>query len=68
MGKAAINEILQRIDELSDEDRTELEEKLTDRFERQWRTEAQEVRRIARERGIGQAEIDRAVRELRRGE
>jgi hypothetical protein len=67
MGKA-VDEILQRIDQLSDEDRCALEEKLTDRFERQWRSDAKEARRIARERGIGQAEIDQAVRELRRGE
>lgn len=68
MGKAAVDEILQRIDQLNDEDRCALEEKLTDRFEREWRAQAQEARRVARERGIGQAEIDQAVRELRRGE
>lgn len=68
MGKASVDEILQRIDELSDEDRSMLEEKLSDRFEQQWRAEAEEARRMARARGIGQAKVDRAVRELRRGE
>src|SRR5262249_18387384 len=68
MANAAIDEILQGSAQLRDGDRGAREKKPTDRFEREGRAEAQDARRHAAERGIGQAEIDQAVRELRRGE
>jgi len=63
----AIQEILDRIERLPEEDRLLLEEELAHRAEAEWKEAAQEARRIARERGIDQAAIDRAVRELRYG-
>ena len=61
----AVQEILERIEQLPEEDRLILEERLAERAEVEWRREAESARRIAREQGVDQAAIDRAVQELR---
>jgi hypothetical protein len=61
----AIREILHRIEQLPEEDRLLLEERLTEIAEAEWKREAELARRIARERGLDQAAIDQAIRELR---
>jgi hypothetical protein len=61
----AVREILERIDQLSESDRLVFEERLAERAEAEWRCEAESARRAAHERGIDQATIDRAIREMR---
>ena len=61
----AVQEILERIEQLPEEDLLILEERLAERAEAEWRREAESARRIAQEQGIDQAAIDRAVQELR---
>jgi hypothetical protein len=66
MSHSAVQEILQRIQELPDEERLLLEARLAELAEDEWRQAAAEARRAARARGIDQAAIDRAIEELRR--
>jgi hypothetical protein len=61
----AVREILHRIEQLPEEDRLLLEERLTEIAEAEWKREAEHARRIARERGLDQAAIDQAIRDLR---
>ena len=61
----AVREILHRIGELPEEDRLILEVRLTEIAEAEWKREAEDARRIARERGLDQAAIDQAIRDLR---
>ncbi len=61
----AVQEILQRIQQLPEQDRLLLEEYLAQLAEAEWKREAQEARRLAREKGIDQAAIDRAVENVR---
>jgi hypothetical protein len=61
----AVQEILQRIQELPEDDRLLLEERLTEIAEVEWKCEAEHARRIARERGLDQAAIDQAIHDLR---
>jgi len=61
----AVREILQRIEQLPEEDRLVLEERLTEIAEADWKREAENARRIARERGLDQAAIDQAIRDIR---
>jgi hypothetical protein len=63
----AVQEILQRIQELPEEDRLVLEQHLAQRAEAEWKREAEEARRVARQKGIDQAAIDRAVEKARYG-
>lgn len=64
---SAVQDILQRIDQLPTEDRRELETLLAQKTEAEWRHAAIEARLAARERGIDQAAIDRAVEKVRHG-
>jgi hypothetical protein len=64
---AAVKEIIDRIDQLPDDDRWLLEEHLAQQAEAEWRREAGEARRLAALRGIDQAAIDRAVEKVRYG-
>jgi len=66
MSQSAVQEILQRIQELPDEERLLLEARLAELAEDEWRQATAEARRTARARGIDQAAIDRAIEELRR--
>jgi hypothetical protein len=61
----AVQEILERIEQLPEEDRLVLEERLAEITEADWKREAESARRIARERGIDQVAIDRAIHDLR---
>ena len=61
----AVLEILQRIQQLPDDDRLLLEERLAEIAESEWKREAVVARRIARERGLDQAAIDQAVHDVR---
>jgi hypothetical protein len=65
MSEITVLEILDRIQKLPEEDRLLLEERLAVLAATEWKREAEEVRRIARERGLDQAAIDRAVEEVR---
>ena len=63
----AVQDILQRIDRLSPEDRLELDEQLVRQVEVDWKKEAEVARQLARQRGIDQTAIDRAVEQARYG-
>ena len=65
MSHVTVDEILQRIEQLPEEDRILLEQRLAQRVEAQWRRAAEEARLVAGEKGIDQATIDQAVRDLR---
>ncbi len=53
---AAVQEILNQINRLSEADRLLLED---------WERQAADVRRLANERGIDQAAVDNAIEDLR---
>ncbi|MCI0640729.1 MAG: hypothetical protein L0Y72_24305 [Gemmataceae bacterium] len=61
----AVHEILQRIQELPEEDRLLLEEQLAQQADAEWKRAADEARRLARQKGIDQAAIGRAVENVR---
>lgn len=61
----AVQEVLQRIEQLPEEDRLVLEERLAEWAEAEWKREAESARQVARERGLDQAAIDQAIEELR---
>ena len=63
----AVDEIMRRIEELSEEERLLLQERLTALLESEWRREAEAARNQARERGIDQTTIDRVIDEFRYG-
>lgn len=62
----AVHEILERIQSLPADERLLLEDQLAQQAETEWRREAEEARRLAREKGIDQAAIDRAVERVRK--
>jgi hypothetical protein len=61
----AVREILDRIEQLPEEDRFVLEERLAELAEAEWKREAEHAQQIARQRGLDQAAIDRAIRDVR---
>jgi hypothetical protein len=63
----AVREILERIQHLPATDRLELQDVLAQQAEGEWQREAEEARRLARQKGIDQAAIDRAVEKVRYG-
>ena len=63
----AVKEILKRIHELPEEDRLALDERLAEEAETEWKRAAEEAREVARQKGIDQAAIDRAVEKVRYG-
>lgn len=65
MSTVAIEDILQRIATLPEEERALLEERLSGLVEADWQKMAIEARREGQRRGLNQAAIDQAVRELR---
>ena len=67
MSEAAVRDILQQIERLSDEERLDLSVRLAERQEGEWKAEADLARRSARELGITQATIDQAIHDIRRG-
>jgi hypothetical protein len=65
MDDSAVQDVLERIQHLSDDDRLYVTRRLAEITDEQWKQEAEKARRIAKERGIDQAAIDRAVDEIR---
>ena len=63
----AVQDILDRIEHLSEEDRLVFEQQLAKQSEADWKREMQEARRLAALRGVDQAEIDRTVERVRYG-
>ncbi len=63
----AVKEILDRIQQLPADDRLLLEDYLAQQAEAEWQREADEARQLARQKGIDQAAIDRAVEKVRYG-
>jgi hypothetical protein len=61
----AVQQILQRIQELPEEDRLVLQVQLALAAEAEWKREADDARRLAQQKGIDQAAIDRAVESVR---
>jgi hypothetical protein len=66
MSEAALD-ILNRIEQLPEEDRLLVEEHLALAAEAEWRREAEEARKVARAKGLDQATIDRVVEKGRYG-
>jgi len=65
MGESTVQEILERIDQLSHEERELLEERLAEREAAAWEQTVSEARRTARTKGLDEAAIDRAIDEVR---
>jgi hypothetical protein len=65
MSESTFQEILDRIQQLPDEDRLLLNQRLAELAEDEWRRAEAAARQIAHSRKIDQAAIDRAVEELR---
>lgn len=61
MSRATVDEILDRIRQLSEEDRLLFDEMLAQQENQEWREEAANAQRLARSRGIDQDAIDRAI-------
>ncbi len=67
MMSAAVQDILQRIQQLPTTDRVLLEKQLAELLEVERLREADEARDAARGRGLLQADIDAAVHDVRHG-
>jgi len=67
MSRATVDEILDRINQLPEEDRRLLDELLARQEDREWREEAAKARETAQNRGIDQGAVDRAVQAVRHG-
>ncbi len=65
MNEARVDDLLDRIDQLPEEDRQLLELRMAERTEAQWRQEMLAARDEARRRGIDDATIEQAIEELR---
>jgi hypothetical protein len=65
MSDGAVQNILQQIERLSDEERLDLKLRLAEREEGDWQREADRARRVAHEKGITQAVIDKAIDDIR---
>jgi hypothetical protein len=67
MSRAAVNEILQKIEKLDEKDRLTLEREMARRLEKEWAKETAKARKIAKSRGITQAVIDEIIERRRYG-
>jgi len=67
MSDATIRDIIEQIEQLSDEDQLILSEQLAQRAENDRRREAEAARRTAREKRLAQPAIDKAIDAIRRG-
>ena len=67
MPKISVQDILREIESLPEADQFALEQELARRLDMQWDREARQARDQARERGIDQAAIDRAIDRRRHG-
>ncbi len=64
---SAVHDILERIQHLPTMERLELDRVLAQQAEAEWQLEATEARRLARQKGVDQVTIDRAVEKVRYG-
>ena len=67
MSTAAVHELVDRVQRLPEEERQLFDELLVQLEEQEWRRESGKARRLARDRGIDQEAIDRAVADIRYG-
>ncbi len=67
MSAVAVEKLVDQVKHLSDEERQLFDELLARLEEEEWRRGAGEARRLARDRGIDQEVIDRAVSSVRYG-
>ncbi len=65
MSQPNVEQILRKVQSLSDEDRTLFDRRLAELDEAQWRAEAEVAREKARADGVDQAHIDRTIERLR---
>jgi hypothetical protein len=68
MNRATVEDILDRIKQLPVEDRLLLDVLLAEEEDQEWREEAAKAQKLARNQGIDQGAIDRAVHAVRHGE
>ena len=67
MSAAAVHELVDRVKQLPEEERQLFDQLMVQLEEEEWRLESGKARRVARERGIDQRTIDRAVADVRYG-
>ncbi len=67
MSTAAVHELVDRVQRLREAERQLFDELLVQLEEQEWRRESKKARRLARDRGIDQEAIDRAVADIRYG-
>jgi hypothetical protein len=65
MNEPLVRDILDRIDQLPEDDRLLLERRIIERNEAEWRSETLAAQEAAKRRGIDDAAIERAIEELR---
>ena len=65
MSTVVVHEVIDQIKKLSTEERQLFDSLLADLEEEEWQQEAENVRREAREKGIDQEAVDRAVARIR---
>ncbi len=62
-----VRKLMREIDALSERDRLALDKLLAARFEEKWQAEAKKARRLAKNRGITLADVDREIERRRYG-
>ncbi len=67
MSEIAVHELVDQVKRLSEDERLLFDELVAQLEEKEWAREAETARRLARDRGIDQATIDRAVARVRYG-
>ncbi len=67
MSTAAVHELVDCVQRLPEEERRLFDELLVQLEEQEWRRESGNAQRLARDRGIDQEAIDRAVADIRYG-
>ena len=67
MSHSAVQEILNRIQNLSDQEREDLESRWTALLDEAWQKEVEQARTLARNKGLNQEQIDQAIHRMRYG-
>jgi hypothetical protein len=67
MSHSAVQEILNRIQNLSDQEREDLESRWTALLDEEWQKEMEQARTLARNKGLNQEQIDQAIHRMRYG-
>lgn len=65
MSESAVMDILQKIQQLSEEERLLLDKKLSELAEAEWQFESEQARRIAQAKGLDQTAIDETIQKVR---